>query len=372
MKKTKIIFLIHDLSVGGAEKVLVNLVNNMDQTRFDITVMALFDGGVNRHFLKQHIKYKACFKKPFPGNSQIMKLISPRYLHRLFIKEQYDIEISYLEGPTARIVSGCQNQETKLVSWIHCKQYTPKSAAYAFRSFKESKLCYQRFDCTVCVSEGVKEDFQGLYNLSKPVVVLYNTNESQMIQEKAQEFIEDCKFSEKTTNVIAVGRIIQVKGFDRLARIQKRFCEEGYNVHTYILGVGDMQKEIQQYVNDNRIADCFTFLGYKTNPYKYIARCDLFVCSSYSEGFSTAATEALIVGTPVCTVDVSGMKELLGMNNEYGIVVPNQEEELYEGIKKFVLNSELLQRYKKQAQLRSEDFSTELTVKSVEDMLLKL
>ena len=69
-----------------------------------------------------------------------------------------------------------------------------------------------------------------------------------------------------------------------------------------------------------------TLLGYQTNPYKYVAGCDLFVCSSYAEGFSTAATEALIVGTTVCTVEVSGMKEMLGENNEYGIVTENSEE----------------------------------------------
>ena len=51
----KILFLIHDLGQGGAEKVLVNLVNNMDHTKFDITVMTLFDHGENRQFLE--IKY---------------------------------------------------------------------------------------------------------------------------------------------------------------------------------------------------------------------------------------------------------------------------------------------------------------------------
>ena len=78
----KILFLIHDLGHGGAEKVLVNLVNNMDLTKFDITVMALFDGGVNRQFLRPEIKYKACFKHTVPGNSKLMKLLSPKHFHK--------------------------------------------------------------------------------------------------------------------------------------------------------------------------------------------------------------------------------------------------------------------------------------------------
>ena len=112
----KILFMIHDLSVGGAEKVLVNLVNNMDKNRFDVTVISLFGGGVNEQFLNESIRYKAIFAKSFRGNSKLMKILSPEKLHTLFVKETYDIEVSYLEGPSARIISGCPEKATKLVS----------------------------------------------------------------------------------------------------------------------------------------------------------------------------------------------------------------------------------------------------------------
>ena len=125
----KILFLIHDLGQGGAEKVLVNLVNNMDPEQFDITVMTLFGGGVNEQFLKPHIRYRTVFRKSFPGNSHVMKLFSPERLHRWFIKDHYDIEIAYLEGPDSRIISGCSDKDTKLVSWIHCTMKTPGETA---------------------------------------------------------------------------------------------------------------------------------------------------------------------------------------------------------------------------------------------------
>jgi len=115
-----------------------------------------------------------------------------------------------------------------------------------------------------------------------------------------------------------------------------------------------------------------TFLGYQTNPYQFLSKCDLFVCASFAEGFSTAATEALIVGTPVCTVEVSGMREMLGENNEYGIVTKNDENALYEGIKTLLDDPALLQHYANQANLRGKDFSTEETVRSVESMLLSV
>ena len=98
----------------------------------------------------------------------------------------------------------------------------------------------------------------------------------------------------------------------------------------------------------------------------------MFVCASFAEGFSTAATESLIIGIPVCTVEVSGMKEMLGENNEYGLVVENSEEALYQGIKRFFVEPGLLKYYRKQAEIRGKDFSTKKTVQAVETSLLQL
>lgn len=365
----KILFLIHDLGPGGAEKVLVNLVNNMDPQQFDITVMALFGGGVNEQFLKPHIRYIACFKRMIRGNSHLMKLLTPRQLHNWLIKNRYDIEVSYLEGPSARIISGCPHEDAKLVSWIHVEQHTKAVAAQSFRSYAESVQCYGRFHQTVCVSEYVKQDFLSLYPSVRNVCVLYNTNETAQILAQAKEPVELGIFREGEIRLCGVGKLMPVKGFDRIARIHKRLREDGFPVHTYILGEGSERTRIEAYVDENELGDSFTLLGYQTNPYKYLDRCDLFVCASTAEGFSTAATEALILGVPVCTVEVSGMKEMLGDNNEYGIVTENDEEALYEGIKSLLDDPQKLAHYKKMASIRGRDFSTERTVEIAERML---
>ena len=114
----KVLFVIHDLHLGGAEKVLVNLVNHMDRSKFDVTVLALFGGGVNEPFLNPDIRLIVGHKRPFPGNSHVMKLFSPERLFRYYIKGRYDAIVSYLEGPSARIVSGCSRDGTKLVLQI--------------------------------------------------------------------------------------------------------------------------------------------------------------------------------------------------------------------------------------------------------------
>lgn len=366
----KILFLIHDLGQGGAEKVLVNLVNNMDQTKFDISVIALFGGGVNEQFLGSHIRYRTVFKKPFPANSHIMKVFTPKQLHSFCVKEEYDIEVAYLEGPSARIISGCPYAKTKLVSWIHCTVHSEKEVAESFRSILESKSCYNRFHCMVYVSKTCKEAFQIFCPTKGEQIVLYNTNDSDAIRNSAKGKIDESEFLQDNLVWCGMGKLIPVKAFDRMLRIQERLVSGGRNVHLFILGDGPLKGELEKWCSEHGISSSVTFLGYQTNPYKYLAKCDLFVCSSHSEGFSTAATEALIVGVPVCSVEVSGMQEMLGENNEYGVITDNNEEALYEAIQSLVDNPELLAHYKIKAKERGDDFTMSKTVKAVEDFFL--
>lgn len=367
----KILFLIHDLGQGGAEKVLVNLVNNMDRSKFDISVTALFGGGVNEPFLAPDIHFHAVFPKEVPGNSKLMKLLTPAQLHRMCVKEHYDIEVSYLEGPSARVISGCQDANARLVSWIHVEQHTMERLSGSFRSEREARECYDRFDQTVCVSQYVHDDFCRILNFQNPCRVLYNTVESEKILANANDAAPELMDGGKI-RLMAVGTLKESKGYMRLLSIIKRLHDEKYPVQLYILGIGPLQQEMERYIQANDLQKAVTLLGYQTNPYKYVSKCDLFVCASFAEGFSTAATEALIVGTPVCTVEVSGMKEMLGEHNEWGIVTENSEEALYQGIKDLLDYPDKLAHYKEKAIERGRTFSTENTVRAVEEMLLEL
>lgn len=368
----KILFLIHDLGEGGAEKVLINLVNSMDQNKFNITLISLFGGGVNEKYLSPQIHYRVVFQRMIPGNSKIMKLFTPEALHDFIVKEKYDIEISYLEGPSARIISGCQEKGTKLISWIHIEQHTKQVARQSFRSYHESVKCYSRFDKVVCVSESVKKDFLAIYPMIRNVDVLYNTNDTDKIITLKNENIAGNIFKRNEIKICGVGKITPKKGFDRLARIHNKLIENGYKVHTYVLGRGPEEDHIKKYLAEQHIDDSFTFLGYQSNPYKYLARCDLFVCASSGEGFSTAATEALIVGTPVVTTPVAGMREMLGENNEYGVISEMSEDSLYECIKRLISNPQLLAHYKAMAAKRGTFFSKANTVSATENYLKDL
>lgn len=367
----KILFLIHDLGQGGAEKVLVNLVNNMDREKFSITVMALFGGGVNEQFLKKDIRYLTIFPKPFPGNSHLMKLFSPKKLHTWFIREKYDIEVAYLEGPSARIISGCQDERTKLVSWIHCTLDSKSAVSSSFRTYEEAALAYNRMDELVFVSNSVRDIFLRNLSYAGKTTVLYNTVESDEIRKLALESTNEIT-DKNEIRLISVGTLKEIKGFDRLLRIVDRLVKEGNSISLYLLGTGPLEEKIKMYIKENELDNHVFLLGYQTNPFKYMSKCDLYVCSSYAEGFSTAVTEALILGLPVCTVEVSGMIEQLGENNQYGIVTKNCEESLYYALKTLILQPNILSSYRIKAYERGKCFRKQETVLAVENMFISL
>lgn len=364
----KVLFLIHDLGAGGAENVLVNLVNNMDSSQFDISLHALFGGGVNRKRLASNVKYIESFPYAVPGNSKLMKLFSPKLLHRLLIKDQYDIEVSYLEGPSARIISGCKNGKTKRVTWIHSK-LNKISAASSFYSFSEAEKCYESFDSIVCVSKGIENSFKELFPKTNSRILL-NTIDSRKIKELSEKKTIEKK-NNGVTELIAVGTLKKVKGFSRLINIVKRFSDENYNICLKICGDGPQKSELMNQIQRLNIEDKVKLLGFQSNPYQFMKNADLFVCSSYSEGYSTVTAEALILGLPVCTTKVPGMDELLG-NNEFGMITENSEEDLYMGIKKLLDNPSLLDSYRKQAEFRGESLGINNTVDNVQNFLKEL
>ncbi len=366
----KILFLIHDLSYGGAEKVLVNLANNLDKTKYDVTIQTLFDVGVNKKYLLNCVNYIGGWKKMFPGNSILMKFFSPAILCKLIIKDNYDIVISFLEGPCSRIVSAYKG---KKIAWIHIEHKSTEKLSKPFRNQFEMAKCYNSFDKIICVSETVKEDFCSLFKVKTVCEILYNVNEIDYIIEKSKEKQVIIKKSENSFNIVSVGRLsFEHKGYDRLVRIHKRILDKGIQNNLYIIGEGRDREKLEGLISSLNVKKTCCLLGFNENPYKFIVNADLFVCSSYHEGFSTAVTEALTLGVPVVSTEVSGAKELLGYNNEYGIVTDNNENALYEGMCKILTEDGLLTHYKKQAEIRGKEFSTEKTTKAVEKMLESL
>lgn len=340
----KILFVIPNLMHGGAEKVLVNLVNNLDRSDFNVTVLCLFDVGVNKSSLAAHVEYKSVFNKNIKGNSYIFKFISPRVLYKLFVKDNYDIVISYLEGTTARIISGAPESTTK-IAWIHTQFQDEKLAKTGYRTLDEAKNCYNKFNKIIAVSKDAMTSFVKYFGCEDKVKVLYNINDTRSIQEKSLEAVSDERIRDDNICITSIGKIVENKGFDRLLEAHVRLKNEGLDHQVLILGVGKQQKDLEKKVKEEGVEDSFLFLGYKTNPYKYVAKSDIYVCASHREGFSTAVTEALLVGTPVLSTKCSGAEELLG-NDEFGMIVNNDNESIYNGLKALITDQSKLLKYR--------------------------
>ena len=368
-----VLFLIPTLDRGGAENVLVNLVNNLDQNKFKITVQTLFDKDAQKDKLRKGIEYKSFLHNQFRGNSRLLARFPASWLYKLIVKKQYDVVVSYLEGPTTHILAGCPFPDSKRIAWVHVQMDNIRQLSVGFKSDTEAIKAYRAFDKVVFVANTVKQSFETVAGVSfENATVLYNTLNSDEILEKGREPLISGEFAEDEFNIVSVGRIISAKGYDRLAHIHKRLIDEGYKCHTYILGSGADRDNIENYLRENHLTDTFTFMGFKENPHKYVEKADLFVCSSRREGFSTAVSEALVLGVPVVSTNCSGAYELLGKNNEYGIVTDSDEESLYLGIKSMLDAAERLGVYRKLAKERGAFFSTENTVNAVEEMLIKL
>lgn len=371
--KKKILFLIPNLKHGGAEKVLVNLVNNLDSQKYDITLQTLFDVGVHKDSIAPHLRYIPGFKHEFRGNSLVIKLLSPRFWWKLLVKEHYDIAVSYLEGPTSRILSGCDDPATKKVAWLHIELETQNKAAIGFRDPLEALEAYNRMDRIVAVSGNVREHFLKWIPVSTPIDVLYNTNETAQILELGAQAPDDPLFPALSVpTVCSVGKLMNSKGFDRLMNVHRKLLDEGLLHHIFILGVGEDLQRLQRQIRLLNIQDTVTLLGFRKNPYQYVSRCDLYVCSSRREGFSTAVTEALVLGTPVVSTACSGARELLGDHDEFGLVVENSEAGIYEGMKRMLSDPRLLAHYRTKAKERGSRFSRTETVLAVEQMLDEL
>jgi len=371
VKMKKVLFLIPTLTGGGAEKVLVNLVNNINKEKYSITVMTLFNIGENIKYLNRDVEYKYFLQKRFRGNKYFFKFFSPSLLYKLIIKDEYEVVISYLAGPTTRIVAGCKNKNVKLINWVHNEFHSVKKLSTSYRSVNETIDCYNKYHSTVFVAETAKQAFEKIlpeYNGSYKV--LYNTVETGQIIKKSEEPVIDIIFNKNTINIISVGRFAKQKGYERLLEIINYLVtKDKLNIHLYLLGKGELEEKYKKIISTYNLSKHVTLLGYKDNPYKYVKKADLFVCSSYHEGFSTAVTEALIVGTPVISTRCSGMTELLGENDEYGIIVENDVESLYEGLKSLLKEKEELYKLKEVANKRGIYFNTESTVNKVEQFL---
>lgn len=377
----KILFLIDSLPGGGAEKVLVDIVQNLDKSKFDITVMTSLRGGIHVDNIKRNVKYKPFFtdlKNPKTKLEKITykvrhkirnifyKYIPAWIIHKIFIGNRYDVEIAFLEGHATKIIGASTNKHSKKYAWVHTDLMSNNWSLYFYNNLEEQIENYNNFDSIYCVSEQAKDSFIMLTKRTNNVFTFYNPVNEIKIRKLANS--EDFEFNPNKFNVITVGRLNYQKGYDRLLRVHKRLINEGIDYHLYILGEGEERANFEKFIIENNLESTVSLLGFQSNPYQYMRAADLFVCSSRVEGYSLVVAESLILEVPVITTICSGPCELLEYG-KYGMITENDEESLYDGLKQIIMDKELYKHYKKQCSKRSKDFNLSQTIYKLEAIL---
>lgn len=363
----KILFLINSLEGGGAEKVLSIITNNLVE-KYNITIVTLYDEGIYKKALDERINYRAIIKKPTLNKKRIMyrvfKYIPASILHFMFIKGKYDIEIGFLEGICSKIISAA-NKHTRKIGWIHTDMESIPKKNWDFINSYYARKYYDSLDKVVCVSNDAKNAY---YNKIQPQrkngIVIYNPIDKIDILNKSNTRLE--RNIENKFIITAIGRLVTVKGFERLIDVVKKLLSD-YPIELWIFGEGPLNDTLNDKIKFYEIEDSVVLFGFKDNIYPYLAASNLYVCTSLFEGYSLTVAEALVLGVPVVSTSCTGPNELLDYGN-YGLIVENSMDGLYYGIKEVIDNKELLLNLKRKAIERGNKFSLDFTMKLVEEL----
>ena len=369
-----ILFFIESLSGGGAEKVLVTLLNHLHYSKYHITLLTLVDTGILKKDIDlTKITYHTVIKQ---SNNPILKLwykvkyklvyhyLSSDIVNKWIIPQKgIDTYIAFTEGYCTKILA---NVPKPHYTWVHCdlKSLPWTINERIYKNQQEEKLVYAKYDKVICVSNSVKNIMEKEYGI-KNVETIYNPIDTKTIIDKSNKNndipINNC------FNLISIGRLVRAKGYDRLIPIISKLVNEGINVHLYLLGTGNELINLENLILKEKMNNHIHLMGFLENPYSFMKKMDLFVCSSRSEGYSLVIAEALTLGLPVISMNCSGPNELLD-NNKYGRLCDSYEE-LYKAIKSAITDKSYYQDLKEKAAKRKDYFNINTTMQQIDNLL---
>ncbi len=361
----KVLFLIPSLVGGGAERVLVLLLRHLDLTRYQ-PVVVLFDSRNDyAEEVPTHVKKIFLNKR---GSLDNMRLILS--LAAVIKKENPDLICSFMTYTNYLSVLALKLSRSKarLILTEHNNlSIALKREKFAFIKGILVRKLYPKADLIVCVSKGVLDDLSSSWGISYlKCRVIYNPVEIDRVQSFTKENASHPWFHEDIPLLIACGRLTAQKNYSMLLRAVALLLKDT-PVRLVILGEGEDRSMLESYSKELKIHSNVAFLGFQSNPFKYLAKASIFVLSSSWEGFGNVILEAMASGAPVISTRCpSGPDEII-TNGVDGILVPvGNEKALSDAILKLLSDQELRRRFSTNGRKRVADFKVEKIVAEYE------
>lgn len=368
----KIAIFIPNANYGGAQKVIINLIEEFSKQ--DIFIDLLFG------------KAEGIYLNQIPKNVNIVDLDSSRLIKTLpklvnYLKKQKpDVLMSTpaVANVVATIAKQLSGVSTKLIlrEAIH---YSTEKANVSFSkqptfwiALRLVPLVYPWADKIIAVNPKVAKDIAKVTNISLDKIdSINNPTITPLLLEKAKDPIKETWFQQidrdKNYIILGIGRLVNQKDFSTLIRAFA-IIRTQYQAKLIILGEGENRNQLENLISDLNLKTDVLLPGFISNPYTYMAKASVFVLSSAWEGSPNTLVEAMACGTPVVSTDcLSGPREILE-NGKYGrLVKVGNYEALAEAIIQTLISDNDIDALKE----RAKDFSVENIAQEYLQTLLK-
>ena len=383
MSKKNVLFVVDEKQMGGVSVLLSDIMKKINLKKYNIDIMVLHNNGEYLDDLPKEVNliYGTSFfenidytLKEVVKSKNIKRILNKLYLIFLMktklignkikkerkkcIDKKYDVEVAFKDGFCA--IFTAYGDSIKKYHWLHTDYSMYDCTANYKNLFNE---VFFMFDKIIGISNSVLERFLEKYKVEKTDVIFNIINEEE-IKEKANK--EEIKYQEKI-NLISVGRIHNMKGYDRLISVMHKLNmnKQLDNVTLRIIGDGPDFELVKSLVDKYNLNEKVILMGRMRNPFPYVKSSDAFLMCSRYEPFGLVVLESMILGVPVISADVASIKEI--MDEKYGMIVENSEDGLYKGIREIIKNKKKFDKYKKN--LEDYSYPIDKIIKQIENLI---